>query len=243
MKRKVFAAAVLTALAPLALLAAAQDGDKGLDVKGELKIGSHEFKMEIGRLYEIRAVGTGFQPVVNINPGFLRGTSMPFERDAVTHYFVPTETKTYLLSVLPPTFGSALPAGPLNYTLKVTRIPLSNKGLLKEEGNLTAEDRPYENKMNFINRAHHKPYKVKLEAGRFYVIDMVEKGKGIDPYLYLEDPDGKVVAADDDGGGFPNARIVFKAPRSGEYRVIATALGNAMGPYLLTVRKQLKEKE
>jgi hypothetical protein len=246
MNRRVFTAVALTALAPLALLAAAQEGDKGLDAKGQIKIGNHAVMMKAGKLYEIRAQGSGFQPVVSINPGFFRFTPGPFEKDAVTHFYVPTETREYRLYVTPAIFGR-VPEGPLDYTLKVTRIPLSDKPLVKQESSLAAEDPPYENKTAFGKRAHHKVFPVKLEADRFYIIDMVRKGKGfdkdIDPYLYLEDSDGKVVASDDDSGGDLNARIIFKAQRSGDYRVIASSLNNNTGPFTLTVRKQLKEKE
>jgi hypothetical protein len=246
MSRRVFAAVALTALAPLGLLAA-QEGDKGLDVKGQIKIGNHTVKMEAGKLYEIRAQGTGFQPVVSIYPGFFRyAPGGPFEKDATTHFYVPTETKDHQLYVTPAIFGR-VPEGPLDYTLKVTRVPISSKPLLKQESSLAAGDPPYENKKFFAKRAHHKAFPVKLEADRFYLIDMVRKGKGfdkdIDPYLYLEDSGGQVVAQDDDGGGNLNARIVFKAQRSGDYRIIAASLNDNTGPFTLTVRKQLKEKE
>jgi hypothetical protein len=248
---RVFAAVALTALAPLALLAAAQEGDKGLDVKGQIKIGNHAVKMEAGKLYEIRATGSGFQPLVNINPGFFRYAPAPFQKgaeNATTYFYIPPETREYRLYVSPTTFGR-LPEGPLEYTLKVTRVPISKKPLLKQEGNLAAEDPPYENKKSFAKvDTHHKVFPVKLEADRFYIIDMVRKGKDfdpkdIDPFLFLEDPDGTVVARDDDGGGNLNARIVIKAPRSGDYRIIAATLRKATGPFTLTVRKQLKEKE
>ncbi len=246
MIRRVFAAAALTALAPLAVLAAAQDGDKGLDVKGQIKIGNHAVQMQAGKLYEIRAQGSGFQPIVNINPGFFRYAPGPIEKDAATHYYVPTETREHRLYVTPSVYGR-VPEGPLDYTLKVTRIPMSSKPLLKQESSLAAEDPPYENKAVFAKRAHHKAFKVKLDADRFYIIDMVRRGKGfdrdIDPYLYLEDFEGKVVASDDDGGGNLNARIVFRAPRSGDYRVIASSLNEVTGLFALTIRKQLKEKE
>jgi hypothetical protein len=246
MTRKVLAVGVaLAALVLFALLPGARAGDKGLDVKGEIKIGNHALKMDAGRLYEIRVEGTGFRPVLSIDPGFFRIASPPGEKNVTTQFFVPPKTEQYRLYVTPDLFR--LPEGALAYQLKVTRIPMSNKPLLKQEGKLTAADPAYENKNAFAKRPHHKAYKVTLEAGRFYIIDMVHKGKGgfggIDPFLYLEDPAGKVEASDDDGGGFPDARIVFRPTKSGEYRIIATALGDALGEYTLTVRRQLKGKE
>jgi hypothetical protein len=247
MKCRALAAAILTALVPLALLAAAQAGDKGLDVKGQIKIGNHALKLEAGKLYVVRATGNGFMPVLSINPGFFRGAQGPFERNAVNTVFVPAETREYRLYVVPATYGP-LPEGMLDYTLKVTRIPLSNKPLVKEESKLTAEDPPYENKKSFVKTEHHKAFPVKLDAERYYVIDMMRKGKEFDfkdisPSIHLEDPDKKVVASDAFGGEKGNARLVFKAPRAGDYRVIATSTNKEVGPFSLIVRKQLKEKE
>jgi len=85
---------------------------------------------------------------------------------------------------------------------------------------------------------HRKVHAFKMEAGKTYVIDMITRSAGFDPYLRLEDPAGKQLAQDDDGGGFPNARITFKAERGGEYKIIATTYGAGMtGKYLLTVRQ------
>ena len=86
MNRRVFVAAALTALAPLALLAAAQAGDKGLDFKGQIKIANHAVKMEAGKLYEIRAQGSRFQPVVSIYPGFFRYAPGPFAKSFFTRW-------------------------------------------------------------------------------------------------------------------------------------------------------------
>src|SRR5260370_42569200 len=65
-----------------------------------------------------------------------------------------------------------------------------------------------------------KIYPVKLLAGNNYQIDM--KSTDFDSYLRLEDPDGNQIAEDDDGGGFPNARIRQKVDKTGAYKIIAT---------------------
>ena len=81
-----------------------------------------------------------------------------------------------------------------------------------------------------------KTHEVKLSAGFTYTIDMVSVE--IDSYLILEDEKGNILAEDDDGGGFPNARIVFRAPEDGTYRIIATTFPpNQTGNYTLTVRE------
>jgi hypothetical protein len=85
-----------------------------------------------------------------------------------------------------------------------------------------------------------KVYDVKLTKGVTYNIEM--QSSEIDPYLMLEDPKGKKVAEDDDGGGFPNAKIVYTAPEDGEYRVIATTFNaNESGNFTLSVRREDKK--
>jgi hypothetical protein len=80
-------------------------------------------------------------------------------------------------------------------------------------------------------------FKVKLTEGRSYQIDM--RSKDLDAYLRLEDADGKQLAQDDDSGGNLNARIRFKCPRDGTYRIIATTYrSGAVGAYELTVQDQ-----
>jgi hypothetical protein len=107
---------------------------------------------------------------------------------------------------------------------------------LKVEDQITKDDPQDTVRMG----SHRKVHTFKMTAGKTYVIDMITRdpGKNFDPYLRLEDPDGKQVAQDDDGGGFPNARITFTAERGGEYKIIATTFGQGMtGKYLLTVRQ------
>jgi hypothetical protein len=105
---------------------------------------------------------------------------------------------------------------------------------LKVEGQLTADDT-----QDAVRKgSHHKVHTFTMEAGKTYVIDMVTRSPGFDPFLRLEDAAGKQLAQDDDGGGFPNARITFTAERGGEYKIIATTFAKGMtGKYLLTVRQ------
>ena len=79
----------------------------------------------------------------------------------------------------------------------------------------------------------HKMFLVELEAGKSYQIDLTSQA--FDPYLFLEDPDGKLLARDDDGGGFPNARITIKANAKGKHRIITTYFGGGAGDFNLTV--------
>ncbi|MBI3821717.1 MAG: hypothetical protein HY289_03445, partial [Planctomycetes bacterium] len=66
----------------------------------------------------------------------------------------------------------------------------------------------------------------------------------IDPYLILEDAKGNKVAEDDDGGGFPNAKIVFRCPTDGVYRIICTTFNpSETGTFTLIVRRQLPSQK
>src|SRR5947208_6055817 len=66
---------------------------------------------------------------------------------------------------------------------------------------------------------------------------------GFDPYLRLEDSSGKELAFDDDGGGFPNAKLIFKAPKDDTYKIIATTFAPATGNYTLTVAPASAKQE
>jgi hypothetical protein len=81
-----------------------------------------------------------------------------------------------------------------------------------------------------------KVYLVLFASGKTYTIRHLSKGSTHDPYLRLEDPDGKNLAEDDDGDGGLNSRITFACPKDGVYRVIITSLdGNATGDFTLLI--------
>jgi len=84
-----------------------------------------------------------------------------------------------------------------------------------------------------------KVYKVHLVQGRTYVIDL--KSGQFDAFLRLENSTFLQVALDDDSGGNLNARIVYRCPKTDDYRIIATGLpgarGNCQGPYSLSIRE------
>jgi predicted Zn finger-like uncharacterized protein len=83
---------------------------------------------------------------------------------------------------------------------------------------------------------HYKLYNVRLEAGKTYQIDMMSKN--LDSYLWLYDDAKTLVRFDDDGGGFPNARIFLIANRTGTYHLIATSFGiREIGEFTLTIRR------
>jgi hypothetical protein len=80
-----------------------------------------------------------------------------------------------------------------------------------------------------------KVYKVKLAEGKTYQMDL--KSKDFDAFLRVEDATGLEVAFNDDarGGGTYDSRVIYKAPKSGEYSIIATSLDSKPGKFQLTL--------
>src|SRR5262245_32480846 len=64
-----------------------------------------------------------------------------------------------------------------------------------------------------------------------------------DTFLRLEDADGKELARNDDSGGELNAQIVFTAPKSGDFRIIATSYEPAKGLFVLNVKERLRRPQ
>jgi thiol-disulfide isomerase/thioredoxin len=96
-------------------------------------------------------------------------------------------------------------------------------------------------------RFHYfKVFTIKLEAGKTYRIEDRDAGDDakFDPFLFLEDAQGKVLANDDDSAGALNARIVYKAKSAGVYRIIATTEpANQTGKFTIEVTPGTKEDE
>ncbi len=112
---------------------------------------------------------------------------------------------------------------------KKTTGPKAGAPLLSKAEELSADDEKDTKRINSVR----KSYPIKLTEGKTYQIDM--KSKDVDSYLRLEDSAGKEVAFDDDGGGFPDARITYKAPKTDDYKIIATTFGGGTGKFTLTV--------
>ena len=109
------------------------------------------------------------------------------------------------------------------------------KILINVNGNLAPTD-PLEPPQFLRNKnARMKVHPVKMEAGKTYVISL--NSNAFDSYLRLEDPSGKTIAEDDDGGGFPNALIIHRCTQTGLHRVIATSFDGNTGPYQLIVQE------
>lgn len=124
--------------------------------------------------------------------------------------------------------GPMIPGG----SPQITPIA-KGKTLLAVKGMLAAADPSDPTKPG----CHFKEHRVKLKAGVAYVIEMGSvDGNQLDPFLRLETDQGIALAEDDDGGGFPNARIVYTPSSDGEFRIIATTFMAAQtGAYSLSV--------
>ena len=86
-------------------------------------------------------------------------------------------------------------------------------------------------------RSSHAPYQVwQFEGRRGQRVAIDLTSADFDAYLLLRDPDGYVVATDDDSGDELNARLHTILGRDGTYRIVATAVGDsARGRYDLAV--------
>ncbi len=81
-------------------------------------------------------------------------------------------------------------------------------------------------------------FSVQLAAGqRVRITAARAEGGSLDPYLEIYGPNGgNPLARDDDGGGYPNARVDFSAPNPGVYVIRVRGYSNSStGPYDLTV--------
>jgi thiol-disulfide isomerase/thioredoxin len=111
-----------------------------------------------------------------------------------------------------------------------------SKALLEKKGELTEKtERDPLRKKNYA-----EVFEFKMEEGKGYRIDL--QSQDFDAWLRLENPDGKNVAVDDDGGGGTDARIVFKAPKEGTYKIFASALEpDKTGAFTLRVTEASKQ--
>jgi tetratricopeptide (TPR) repeat protein/serine/threonine protein kinase len=108
-------------------------------------------------------------------------------------------------------------------------------GLLKEARGRFIESRV---EGNLTDKEKGRGHEWKLVAGRTYVFDL--ESTAFDTFLKLHDPQGKLLAENDDisPGVNLNSRLIFTAPADGAYRLVATSFEQAgVGPYTLRVRE------
>jgi hypothetical protein len=69
-----------------------------------------------------------------------------------------------------------------------------------------------------------KTFTVKMLAGKKYTLTMDTDDDNLDPFLVLQDPTGKTLGFDDDGGGMLNSKLSYTVKKDGNYKVLAAAL-------------------
>src|ERR1022692_4898243 len=127
--------------------------------------------------------------------------------------------------------GSLLLVGP---SPAIGQEKKKDAGVLLSKTDSLADSDPKDTK---LTDSHRKLYKIKLTEGKVYRIDL--SSKDFDTYLRLEDAKGKEVAFNDDidlANKILDSRIIYVAPKSGEYRIIATTYDAAKtGLFVLEV--------
>lgn len=108
------------------------------------------------------------------------------------------------------------------------------KFILQQAGSLLASD-PVINEPGHANpQSRMKQFPVNMQAGREYVITL--NSKDFDSYVILYSPKGVKLAHDDDGGGFPNSRLMYKAAQTGQHRITVTSFDGQLGAFQLAVQ-------
>ena len=107
------------------------------------------------------------------------------------------------------------------------------KVVLSKTDQLASDDEKDTNQLT--NNSPRKVYKLQLKEGKTYRIEL--KSKAFDAVLRLENAGGKEVAFNDDAPGAEtlDSLVEFKAPKSEEYKIIATCLDGKAGKFTLTV--------
>lgn len=136
--------------------------------------------------------------------------------------------------MLPPTRSpvAALFVGAALFALAGSSTAQEKKPLNESfSGNIEAND-----PLDTVRRQPCKIHKVKLQEGRPYLVEL--RSPDFDTYLRIEDSNGNQVAEDDDGGGkkFTDSKLRWTAPKTDEYRLIATSFLGGVGAYTLEIR-------
>lgn len=98
-------------------------------------------------------------------------------------------------------------------------------------GELTVGGGPEAATLDSLSEAHDWTFEG--EAGQAITIDVMGQGD-TDPRARLLDPSGELLAEDDDGGGYYNARIVTTLPETGTYTVRVDVF--SVGTYSVEVK-------
>jgi hypothetical protein len=179
-------------------------------------------KMEKDKTYQIDLSSTNFQPFLRLEDA--KGTQVETGvGQPASIFYKAAKTEEYLVVVTGQAQGSI---GKFKLTIRDAASTL----VFSVTEKLTPKDEAYQGRK-------HKLFLVEMEAGKTYQIDM--RSSNFDSYLFFESPNKKLLAQDDDSGGFPHARIIHKATETGKHRIIAThySNGGTLGEFTVTVRQ------
>ncbi len=195
------------------------------------------FKMEKDKGYLLELASQTFQPYLRIENGAgqvgAAGTGRFDPAGGQSSFFVHRPAKTEDFEIV---VTSQFQNQTGRFTLTIKELsgeegkPIDLKlqnGQVAHNGVILPTDPRYGNKIA-------KTFIVELEKGSTYQID--HASKAMDAYLYLLDPNGRVLAQNDDFVGL-DSRINHRATESGKYRIVATSLGGqSTGPFTFSVR-------
>lgn len=109
------------------------------------------------------------------------------------------------------------------------------KLIFQSKGAVIATDAPFPGQPNM----KQKSSQVKLQAGKRYEILVhglpLPDGRVFDPLVALVDASGRILGTDDDGAGFPHARLLVTVPQSGVYLISIGNASNYFGPFQVFV--------
>lgn len=194
------------------------------------------YKMEKDKSYQIELNSPAFRAYLRLEDSEGRQLGADFDRFGnQSAVLVHRATKTGDHEIIATALNGG-GTGKFTLTVKELTGELGKPIDLKKEkggatytGNLARTDLKYNGKI-------HKLFIFEMEGGKTYQIDHMSKA--FDAYLYLQGPDGAVLAQDDDGGEGLNSRIVHKAAKTGKYRMVATSLGgSSTGQFTFSIRQ------
>ncbi|TVR03304.1 MAG: hypothetical protein EA398_05310 [Deltaproteobacteria bacterium] len=214
-------------------------------------------RRSVARMHELRVEEAGERWLIDLESDMfdaylyvLRedGSVLTFDDDGgeglnsrLVHSF--SEPGTYLLVAT--SFGGTSTG---RYTLRARTLPPA--------GNLVAEPLPRGGIIEdlLVLTESHGPALEDRDAGHGRVRTVTRRhvfeaeagehwrfflgSEAFDAYLYLLDPDGRMLAFDDDGGGNLDSLIVHHFDRSGPHILVVTSFsGTSEGPYRLSARE------
>jgi hypothetical protein len=199
---------------------------------------SYTFRMEKDKSYQIDLYSRTFRPFLRLENSNGNAVATDFDQfgqggpATIIHRASKTEDFQIVATTINPNA-----VGKFTVTVKELTgkegAPIElkfEKGRGVFQGNLGQADPRYAGKI-------HKLFIVKMEQGKTYQIDHMSRD--FDAYLYLQDPNGTVLAQDDDGGEGLNSRIIHRANKTGEFRIVATSLGGrSVGAFTFQVTEK-----